>query len=146
MKILITAMIVALLFTACKQTKSPEDTTKLSDTAQVPAVLAADAPKMVFTQETYDFGVITQGEQVQYDFKFKNTGKTPLIISNATATCGCTVPEYPTTPIKPGEEGVIKVVFNSEGKMGVQDKVVTITSNAVPSTNELHLLGEIKTK
>lgn len=146
MKILFTTMIVALLFTACKQTKSPEDTAKASETTQLPAVLAADAPKMVFTKETYDFGVITQGEQVQYDFKFKNTGKTPLIISNATATCGCTVPEYPTTPIKPGEEGVIKVVFNSEGKMGVQDKVVTITSNAVPSTNELHLLGEIKTK
>jgi hypothetical protein len=76
----------------------------------------------------------------------KNVGKTPLIITDATATCGCTVPEYPKTPIKPGEEGTITVVFNSIGKTGMQDKVVTIKSNANPEAESLHLVGEIKQK
>ena len=114
--------------------------------SKVPAVLAEDAPKMIFEKEVFEFGTIVQGEKVQYSFKFKNTGKTPLIISNATATCGCTVPAYPTSPIKPGETGVIKVVFNSEGKLDLQDKVVTITSNANPAANQLHLIGEVTEK
>lgn len=139
---------VVLAFAACKQSKSKAieekaAETKIANTA-VPAVLAEDAPKMTFEKIIYDFDVIKQGEKVQYEFKFKNTGKTPLIITNATATCGCTVPQYPTAPVKPGEEGVIKVVFDSMGKMGMQDKQVTITSNANPEAEKLHLVGEIK--
>lgn len=105
---------------------------------------ASQAAQIKFEQETYDFGVITQGEKVTYDFKFRNTGKTPLIITDAQASCGCTVPEKPEKPINPGEEGVIKVVFNSAGKMGMQNKMVTITSNAIPAISELHLIGDIK--
>ena len=107
-------------------------------------VLSPDAPVISFEQGMYNFGSIVQGEKVQYDFKFKNTGKSPLIINDATATCGCTVPEKPTAPVKPGETGVIRVVFNSTGKMGMQDKVVTITSNGNPATTEVHLIGEVK--
>ncbi len=113
---------------------------------KAPAVLAEDAPKFKFDKEIYDFKVIQEGEKVQGSFSFKNVGKTPLIISDASATCGCTVPEYPKTPIKPGEEGVISVVFNSQGKVGMQDKVVTLTSNANPEAVKLHLVGEVKAK
>ncbi|MNL78127.1 hypothetical protein D3C87_2044480 [compost metagenome] len=67
-----------------------------------------------------------------------------MIILNATATCGCTVPEIPKEPIKPGEEGEIKVVFDSNGKIGMQDKVITVTSNAQPHIASLHLTGEVK--
>ncbi len=138
--------LAAICFTACNQANTKTNESTDSPSTNVPAVLAEDAPKMIFDKETFEFGAIVQGEKVQHDFKFKNTGKTPLIISNATATCGCTVPEYPTLPLKPGEEGVIKVVFNSQGKMGMQDKVVTITSNANPKAHQLHLIGEVKEK
>ena len=100
---------------------------------------------LTFEKTTHEFGDVKEnGGPIAYDFKFKNVGKTPLIISDAQASCGCTVPEKPDQPIAPGEEGVIKVVFNSEGKFGKQDKVITITSNANPSTTELHIVGEIE--
>jgi hypothetical protein len=99
---------------------------------------------MDFEKGNYDFGKITQGEKVSYSYKFKNSGKSPLIILNATATCGCTVPVVPKDPIKPGEEGEIKVVFDSNGKSGMQDKVITVTSNAQPHIASLHLTGEVK--
>ena len=140
-RILIVALAIFTL-SACKQKSKTDD--KVA--AETNGVLAADAPKVEFEKEIYDFGVIQQGEKVRYEFKFKNTGKTPLIITNATATCGCTEPEYPTSPVKPGEEGTIKVAFDSSGKLGMQDKVVTLTSNANPEMEKLHLVGEVKEK
>ncbi|MFD0940797.1 DUF1573 domain-containing protein [Pedobacter boryungensis] len=145
MKKIIAIALVVIAFAACKQSKSQKVEEKaMAAKSGAPAVLAEDAPKVKFEKEIYDFGVIKQGEKVHYEFKFTNTGKTPLIITNATATCGCTVPEYPEAPVKPGEEGMIKVIFDSTGKMGMQDKVVTITSNANPEANKLHLVGEVK--
>ena len=141
-KILIVA-IAAIALAACNNQKSKTD----EKVAQVVGKTSVeDAPKVKFEKEIFDFGAINEGEKVSYDFKFENTGKTPLVITNATATCGCTVPDYPTQPIKPGEQGVIKVIFNSAGKNGMQDKVVTITSNALPEAAQLHLVGEVKAK
>lgn len=140
------AFIALALFaiTACNSGESKTDAA-LSKTLGTTKP-SKDAPIIKFEQLIYDFGVIKQGERVQYAFKFKNEGKTPLIITNATATCGCTVPEYPTTPIKPGEGGTIKVIFDSTGKEGMQDKQVTLTTNANPEAEKLHLVGEIKVK
>lgn len=144
MKKLFILAIAAASFASCKQSKS----TAVNDTAGTKTVIstvpAADAAVISFEHGMYNFGKITQGEKVNYDFKFKNTGKSPLIITNATATCGCTTPDIPKAPVKPGESGVIKVVFNSAGKMGMQDKIVTITSNGNPATTEVHLIGEVK--
>ena len=91
-------------------------------------------PEMVFEETSFSFGDIHQGDKVVHIFKFKNKGKAPLVISNATATCGCTIPEYPKEPVAPGRKGEIKVEFNSAGKMGQQNKVVTITHNGGTST------------
>ena len=148
MKKLVLILFVAFAFTACTQSSADRIEDKLANdtTLNTTGVLLADAAVFKFDAEFFDFGVIESGESVQATFKFKNVGKTPLIIKDATATCGCTVPEYPKTPIKPGEEGTIKVVFNSEGKLGLQDKVVTITSNANPEIASLHLVGEVKEK
>ncbi|MES2653646.1 MAG: DUF1573 domain-containing protein [Bacteroidota bacterium] len=143
MKKLILILGIAASLTACNSTDS-STAVVLDSTGKV--VSAKDAPVIKFEEEIYDFGVITEGESVKYEFKFKNTGKTPLIISNATATCGCTVPEYPTKPIKPGKEGSIKVIFNSQGKVGIQDKVVSIVSNANPYLATVHVVGEVKAK
>lgn len=143
MKKIFLILLAASALTACQQSKSAA-VADSSATEKPAVVLSPDAPVISFEHGMYNFGKITQGEKVQYNFKFTNTGKSPLIINEATATCGCTIPEKPKDPIKPGESGVIKVVFNSTGKMGMQDKVVTITSNGNPSTTEVHLIGEVK--
>lgn len=105
-----------------------------------------NGPKMVFDQMTHEFGKITQGESVSYEFKFKNTGKEPLIITSASGSCGCTVPDWPKDPIKPGGSASIKVTFNSAGKMGGQDKTVTIISNSTEGTTVLHMKGTVEAK
>lgn len=104
----------------------------------------AEAPVITFEKESHDFGVITSGEKVKYAFKFKNTGKSPLIISHAEASCGCTVPEFPREPIAPGGEGTISVVFDSSGRTGMQNKLISVQSNANPQVAELHLIGDVK--
>jgi hypothetical protein len=101
-------------------------------------------PEFTFEKEVHDFGKIVQGEKVAYSFKFKNTGKGDLIITSAKGSCGCTIPEYPQEPIAPGAEGVIDVVFNSDGKEGQQNKKVTIVANTVPNTKVLAINGLVE--
>ncbi len=115
-----------------------------ADSAKAAAIRHADGPVLTFETSNYYFGKIEKGEKVSYSFKFRNTGKMPLIITQAIATCGCTVPEVPKEPIKPGQAGELNVVFNSAGKTGRQDKIVSVRSNALNSAIELHLTGEIK--
>ncbi len=114
-----------------------------------PAAVAApadnkNAPEMTFEVEEYNYGTIKQGESITREFTFTNTGKEDLIISNAQGSCGCTVPIWPKEPMKKGAKNVIKVTFNSAGKMGMQDKTVTITSNAKNSPKVLHLKGTVE--
>ncbi|MDX2195871.1 MAG: DUF1573 domain-containing protein [Cytophagales bacterium] len=85
---------------------------------------------IVFEKSSQEFGDIKQGQVVNASFKFKNTGKEPLIISNVQTTCGCTVPAWPKEPIAPGKSAEINATFNSAGKMGMQNKVITVFSNA----------------
>jgi len=91
----------------------------------------------------YNFGQVAEGKIVEYSYHFKNTGKNPLIIEDAHASCGCTVPEKPEHPIKPGEIGFIKVTFNSEKRPGQAHKTITVTSNAEPTFPILLLEGEV---
>lgn len=93
-----------------------------------------------FTWETtsHDFGDIFQGDKVEYTYKFTNTGTEPIVITNVNVTCGCTTPKgWPRDPIPPGAKGEIVVAFNSAGKMGKQNKVVTVISNAANETNQV---------
>jgi hypothetical protein len=91
-----------------------------------------NGPVISFEKKTHDFGDIFQGDKVEETFKFTNTGNEPLIITNVQVTCGCTTPKgWPKEPIQPGGKGEVTVAFNSAGKMGRQDKTVTIVSNAV---------------
>lgn len=100
--------------------------------------------RIVFDEDTYDFGQVKAGEKVSHIFKFTNTGKMPLLITSARSTCGCTVPEWPKEAIAPGEKGELKVVFNSEGKSGRQSKPVTILANTYPATTRVFLNGEVR--
>ncbi|MFC4873763.1 DUF1573 domain-containing protein [Negadavirga shengliensis] len=105
-----------------------------------------DGPVISFEASSKDFGDITQGDKVEHVFKFENTGKSPLIISNVAATCGCTVPSWPKDPIAPGEKGEIKVTFNSTGKMGKQNSVVRIYSNATEPIEKVSMISNVLPK
>lgn len=105
-----------------------------------------ELPKMVFQDTMHSFGTINEGEKVTYDFDFKNEGNTPLIISSASGSCGCTVPEYPKDPIQPGASGTIKVMFNSDGKSGHQRKSVTVMTNSQKGVHILNIETDVTPK
>lgn len=100
-------------------------------------------PTFEFAETAFDFGTIKEGDVVEHVFKFKNTGDAPLIISSATASCGCTVPVWPKDPIPIGEEGEIQVRFNSKGKSGNNNKTVTITANTYPKISRLNIKANV---
>ena len=91
----------------------------------------------------HNFGKITDGDVVSHKFSFTNTGENPLIISNASGSCGCTVPEFPKEPIAPGAKGEILVKFDSKGKIGNQRKSVTVTANTNPATTQFFINAEV---
>ncbi|MFN3640388.1 MAG: DUF1573 domain-containing protein [Flavobacterium sp.] len=103
-------------------------------------------PQIVFNKMEHDFGDITDGETVNYSFTVSNAGQADLVITNASASCGCTVPDYPKKPIKPGESGKIKVSFDSSNKPGMQQKSVTITSNTEKGSDVLTIKANVLPK
>ena len=112
-------------------------------TAPAPVVVEnPNAPIMTFETEVIDYGTIDQGADGVREFKFTNTGKEPLIISNSRGSCGCTVPTWPKEPIKPGESSVIKVKYDTK-RLGAINKSVTITSNASEATKVIRIKGQI---
>jgi hypothetical protein len=126
---------IAAGFNSCapKDKKISTDMVDITATASGNAP-AGKAPVMKFEVEEHDFGKISQGERVSYAFKFTNVGGSDLVINEAHGSCGCTVPDYPKAAIAPGQEGVVNVEFNSEGKHGEQEKTVTLTTNCEPNT------------
>jgi hypothetical protein len=97
-----------------------------------------------FDKDVHDYGNIKQGADGVTEFKFKNTGSEPLIISMAKGSCGCTVPEWPKEPIKPGETAAIKVSYDTK-RVGPINKNVTITSNAKNEpTKVLRITGKVE--
>lgn len=99
--------------------------------------------EITFDSLIYDFGTATAGEAIVHDFGFTNTGQVALVVFDAKSSCGCTVPEIPKDPIGPGERGSIHVVFNTTGKLGTQNKVVTVTANTSPTETRLFIRGEV---
>ncbi len=112
------------------------DNRKQADASKEAAV--GKMPKIELKEkQTHNFGTITEGDTVEHDFAFTNTGKFPLIINNITASCGCTTPEWPRDPIAPGQQSAIKVRFNSKGKVGMQNKTITIFANTEPAMSDV---------
>ena len=100
-------------------------------------------PAFEFAKEDHDFGTIKEGDVVSHVFQFTNTGDVPLIISSATASCGCTVPQWPKEPVGVGATGEIHVSFNSKNKPGIQNKTITITANTNPKTARLKIKANV---
>ena len=101
--------------------------------------------EMRFEKTHHDFGVFAPDTAIlTYKFEFTNVGKTPLIIHQASASCGCTVPEYPLEPIQPGGKGTIKVTYNGKGKRpGVFRKSITIHNSGKHTPVRLYIEGEM---
>ena len=155
-KVVLTAVIGSFLFLgACK--KKEEASTEMQNSPasssasigipeQEKRIVPADGkyPVMTFENAEHDFGTIAAGSKVNYSFQFKNTGEADLIITRAVGSCGCTIPEYPKTPIKVGESAKIDVSFNSAGKHGNQQKSVTISTNTKAGVESLLIKASIK--
>ncbi len=129
------------------------DPSQANNSAAAAAAAAAAAESQVPTGPTttvqyehtdYDFGSVKEGEKVRHSYKFKNTGKEPLIISSAKGSCGCTVPKWPSEPIAPGATAQIDVEFDSKGKPGKQTKRVTVLANTVPAQTFLNITGNVE--
>ncbi len=101
-------------------------------------------PEFKFEKETHDFGTVKEGEMATYEFVFTNTGKEPLIITNVAASCGCTTPTWTREPVKPGEQGKIKAVYNSQNRPGPFTKSITISSNAKTPTKVVNIKGVVE--
>lgn len=111
---------------------------------EVQKVLASkDSTTVQVIDTAYDFGKVTDGEKVEYSYRFRNTGTKPLVVQQATASCGCTVPQKPEKPIMPGEIGFIKIVFDSKNRVGNAHKTISVESNANPAFPPLVLTGEV---
>ncbi|QDH79081.1 DUF1573 domain-containing protein [Echinicola soli] len=124
------------------QTAQPKQPSNVQSVAKIdPSTLG----KFKFDDMQFDFGAIDQGKVVEHTFTFTNDGQSPLIISNVQASCGCTTPDWSKKPVKPGEEGHVKVRFNSANKSGAQSPTVTITANTSPSITKLKLKGTVNT-
>jgi hypothetical protein len=141
----LTFAIALLLLISCSGRKNDGtiDSDMVSVSASASGEDSGDRPEIKFDEEVFDFGRITQGEQVSHTFTFKNTGDKDLLITGASASCGCTVPEWPKQPIGPGKEGKINVVFNSEGKSGLQEKTITVVTNCEPATRVIRIKGDV---
>lgn len=143
-------IIIAVAVTAAMVSCDVKRKDKISDSVNIDSTKMANAMNQPTTVQlidsTFDFGTITEGEKVEYSYRFKNTGSTPLMIVSASASCGCTVPEKPEKPILPGETSYIKVVFNSQGKVGQNHKDITVIANTTPAFPTLKLSGEVTAK
>jgi len=102
-----------------------------------------NAPEITFENDVHDYGTIKAGADGSCEFKFKNTGKEPLIISAAKGSCGCTVPTYPKEPIMATQTGVIKVHYDTK-RIGAFTKTVTINSNARSDTKVITIKGVVE--
>lgn len=140
------AAVFAISFTACKDNASNKIIMANVDSAAERDSNAKNLPVMTFNRTEFDFGTIEQGAPQQTVFTFTNTGKAPLIITDAKSTCGCTVPEYPKNKaIAPGESGELLVKFNGSGQNQVT-KAVTVTANTAKGRETLRIKAFVNPK
>ncbi|MBR3559662.1 MAG: DUF1573 domain-containing protein [Bacteroidales bacterium] len=151
MKNLVRILLVAGAFVlaSCHQKTANEGEFSVKD-VHIPqtadGLSAKDAKKMPvisFETKTYDFGDVVEGERLTYNFKFKNTGKSNLIIYSSEATCGCTTSQPPKAPIRPGESGEITVTFDSKGQKGKVQKRILVGANTYPAETILLITANV---
>lgn len=141
-ELIVLIFVLSIVFISCARDRGVD----VLDTNILKLDSADSIPQIEFLQDSHDFGKIVEGEIVSYTFQFRNTGKGGLVITSASASCGCTVPKYSKQPIAPGDTGKLEVVFNSQGKQGIQNKTIAIRTNAKKRRNILIISAEVTTK
>lgn len=139
-------LLAVFALSACRLTDYSEDDGITPDIINTPGSDEVDgkAPVLSLAVEEIDLGIITQGEIIEYDLGFTNTGESALVLTDVRATCGCTVgKDWPREMIAPGEEGNIKVSFNSEGKDGHKESTISIVANTQPASTAILLKADI---
>lgn len=124
-------------------TTTPASSQQAATPPGVPSTPAGPKAQISFKESSHDFGDIKQGDKVEYTFEYTNTGQAPLILSNVQTTCGCTVPKWSKEPLAPGQSSKITATFNSTGKMGRQNKVITVFSNAVNPEERVSIVSNV---
>ncbi len=104
----------------------------------------AGVPEIEFETNIHDFGTVKEGEIVSYTFKYRNSAGGKLLITSASASCGCTVPKYSKEALAPGESGGIEVVFDTRGRQGLQEKTIAIRSNTEVSRTILRITANVQ--
>ena len=132
-------------FTACKDTKAASkiDVVNLEKAKKRDTEINKGAASISFDKIEYDFGTVNEGDVVETVYKVTNSGNTDLIITDAKASCGCTVPVWPRNAIKPGESADIAVKFNTRGKPNRQSKTITLSTNTALGREILKLSGMV---
>lgn len=138
---------VLLGMSACNNTKDEKVTTAdIHYPASAEGVSKKEMknmPVITFEKTTHNFGKVIQGEKLSYTFKFKNTGKSNLVITSTEASCGCTTSIPPKAPIKPGESGEIKVSFDSKTKKGDVKQMVVVSANTYPVRTMIYITAQV---
>lgn len=142
--ILFLSSICCLAITSCNQGTAQK--TQKENIAVIENNDKKEGAVMTFDKAIHDFGVIDEGTIVEHTFNFTNTGTSPLIITNAKGSCGCTIPKWPKDPIAPGATGSLVVSFNSNGKPNIQNKQVTITANTEKGKEILKIKASVTPK
>jgi uncharacterized cupredoxin-like copper-binding protein len=138
--------IALVAFVSCKENATSKINASNVEVAAERDEAAKNLPVMSFEKSEHDFGTIEQGAAQETIFAFTNTGNAPLIITNATSSCGCTVPEYPkNTPIAPGESGQLLVKFNGSGQNQVT-KTITVSANTEKGSEILRIKAFVNPK
>ena len=146
MKTIYTSLIIVTIFALASCSPKPEsgvDVIKNPNSAEGYDETER-MPKITFESDMHDFGMLMAGETISYSFKFTNTGDADLVISGCSASCGCTVADYPKERIKPGKSGYITVTFKSKGMSGQQMKEVTVASNTQPAYTRLRITATVR--
>lgn len=143
--ILLLAFIAAFNFTSCKENAAEKVQAENVEEAALRDSQEVVYPKITFEKTEHDFGTIAQGTNVEHTFTFTNTGKAPLVITNASSSCGCTVPTWTKEPIAPGETGEMVVKFNGSGQNQVT-KTVNITANTESGKEQLKIKAFVEPK
>jgi len=134
-----------MAFVSCKENASSKVKTDNVVVAAERDEAAKQVPVMEFEKSEHDFGTIEQGTPQETIFRFTNTGNAPLIITKATSSCGCTVPNPPKEPIAPGETGEMLVKFNGSGQNQVT-KTITVVANTVKGSELLKIKALVNPK
>ena len=108
-------------------------------------LMAQQPAQIKFDKTTHNFGTFSEKNPVvSYSFAFTNVGEQPLVVNQAIASCGCTVPEFTKEPVAPGQKGEIKVTYNGEGKFpGHFKKSITVRTNGSVEMTRLYIEGDM---